>query len=126
VRADHDHDDDLALRVEALEALRVEKGLVNPAAVDAIIRHYEQDVGPMNGARVVARAWAGRAACVSIPISTGLPRRRAAADTDGQGCWLAWRRGLESLLEAKGACASGELDARARALAGRRPGHDHG
>jgi nitrile hydratase len=55
--AGHDHDDDLALRVEALEALLVEKGLVDPAAVDAIIRHYEQDVGPMNGARVVARAW---------------------------------------------------------------------
>jgi nitrile hydratase len=57
MRADHDHHDDLALRVEALEALLVEKGLVDPAAVDEIIRHYEQDVGPMNGARVVARAW---------------------------------------------------------------------
>jgi nitrile hydratase len=55
---DHDHDDDqLALRVEALESLLVEKGLVDSAVVDQIIRHYEQDVGPMNGARVVARAW---------------------------------------------------------------------
>ena len=53
----HHHDDDLPVRVEALEALLVEKGLVDPAAVDEIIRHYEQDVGPMNGARVVARAW---------------------------------------------------------------------
>lgn len=59
---DHDHDHDgparrNALRVEALEALLTEKGLVQPDAVDAVIRHYEQDVGPMNGARVVARAW---------------------------------------------------------------------
>jgi nitrile hydratase len=54
----HDHDDaPLALRVEALEALLVEKGLVDPSTVDEIVRHYEQDVGPLNGARVVARAW---------------------------------------------------------------------
>lgn len=56
--AGHRHDDDLALRVEALESLLVEKGLVDSAVVEEIIRHYEQDVGPMNGARVVARAWA--------------------------------------------------------------------
>jgi len=66
--SDHEHDDDHdrhhdgpaqknALRVEALETLLAEKGLVDAAAVDAIIRHYEQDIGPMNGARVVARAW---------------------------------------------------------------------
>jgi nitrile hydratase len=58
--AGHDHDaddDELAARVEALESLLVEKGLVDPAAVDELIRHYEEDVGPMNGARVVARAW---------------------------------------------------------------------
>jgi nitrile hydratase len=35
-----------------------ERGLVPPGAIEAIVRHYEQDVGPMNGARVVARAWA--------------------------------------------------------------------
>jgi nitrile hydratase subunit alpha len=46
-----------ALRAEALEALLVEKGLLDTNAVDAVVRHYEQDVGPMNGARVVARAW---------------------------------------------------------------------
>jgi len=48
----------LALRVEAIESLLVEKGLVDPAVVDEIVRHYEKDVGPMHGARVVARAWA--------------------------------------------------------------------
>jgi len=55
--AGHDHDDEIALRVEALESLLLEKGLIDSAVVDEIIRHYEQDVGPMNGARVVARAW---------------------------------------------------------------------
>jgi nitrile hydratase subunit alpha len=54
----HGHADDmLALRVEALESLLVEKGLIDPAAVDEIVRYYEEDVGPMNGATVVARAW---------------------------------------------------------------------
>ena len=53
----HDHDDERARRAEALESLLTEKGLVPPGAVDAIVRHYEEDVGPMNGAKVVARAW---------------------------------------------------------------------
>jgi nitrile hydratase subunit alpha len=48
---------DLALRVEALESLLREKGLVEASAIDAVIRAYEQDIGPQNGARVVARAW---------------------------------------------------------------------
>ena len=62
---DHDHDhggqappSDMALRVKALESLLVEKGLVDPAALDAIIETYAHEVGPRNGARVVARAWA--------------------------------------------------------------------
>ena len=49
--------DDPAARVEALEALLVEKGLVDPAVVDEVIEHYETNVGPLNGAKVVARAW---------------------------------------------------------------------
>ena len=53
----HDHDDERARRAEALESLLTEKGFVPPGAVDAIVRHYEEDVGPMNGAKVVARAW---------------------------------------------------------------------
>ncbi|HEX2485919.1 MAG TPA: nitrile hydratase subunit alpha [Myxococcota bacterium] len=47
----------IALRVEALEALLTEKGLLDPAQVDAVVRRYEEEVGPLNGARVVARAW---------------------------------------------------------------------
>ena len=59
---DHDHDhqvvpSDPTLRVKALESLLVEKGLVDPAALDALIDNYEHKVGPRNGARVVARAW---------------------------------------------------------------------
>ena len=48
---------DTALRVKALESLLVEKGLVDPQALDAVIDTYENKVGPHNGARVVARAW---------------------------------------------------------------------
>ena len=48
---------DAALRVKALESLLVEKGLVDPQALDAVIDTYENKVGPHNGARVVARAW---------------------------------------------------------------------
>jgi len=47
-----------ALRARALEALLVTKGLVTTDAVDAVISYYEHDVGPRNGAKVVARAWA--------------------------------------------------------------------
>ena len=48
---------EIEIRVKALESLLVEKGLVDPAAVDALIDTYEHKVGPRNGARVVARAW---------------------------------------------------------------------
>jgi nitrile hydratase subunit alpha len=46
-----------AARVKALEQLLVEKGLVDPARLDAIVDTYESKIGPRNGARVVARAW---------------------------------------------------------------------
>jgi len=48
---------DVELRVRALESLLVDKGLIDPAALDALIDTYETKVGPRNGARVVARAW---------------------------------------------------------------------
>ena len=47
----------LSLRVRALESLLVEKKLVSSAAVDRIVSAYEEDIGPHNGAKVVARAW---------------------------------------------------------------------
>jgi nitrile hydratase subunit alpha len=51
------HFSDTELRVKALESLLVDKGLVDPAALDALIDTYETQVGPRNGARVVAKAW---------------------------------------------------------------------
>ena len=59
---DHHHDhqvvpSDPALRTKALESLLVEKGLVDRAALDALVDAYENKIGPRNGARVVARAW---------------------------------------------------------------------
>ena len=57
---DHDHDNHLSemvLRVKALETLLVSKGLVDPAALDAMIDAYENKIGPRNGARVVVKAW---------------------------------------------------------------------
>jgi nitrile hydratase len=60
----HDHHDhgqavpsETALRVKALESLLVEKGLVDPAALDAIVDAFENKIGPRNGARVIAKAW---------------------------------------------------------------------
>jgi nitrile hydratase subunit alpha len=61
---DHSHDQggsalsEMDVRVRALESLLVEKGYVDPAALDALIETYETKVGPHNGARVVAKAWA--------------------------------------------------------------------
>ncbi|CAD7023508.1 nitrile hydratase subunit alpha [Pseudorhizobium endolithicum] len=61
---DHDHDhhhdnrySDMQARVRALETVLTEKGLIEPAAIDAIVETYETKVGPRNGARVVAKAW---------------------------------------------------------------------
>jgi nitrile hydratase len=61
---EHSHDQDhqaipsdVALRVKALESLLIEKGMVQPAALDEIVQTYEHKIGPRNGARVVARAW---------------------------------------------------------------------
>lgn len=59
---DHDHDEfheptDSEIRAKAVETLLAEKGLLSTDAVDEIVDQYENDGGPMNGARVVARAW---------------------------------------------------------------------
>jgi nitrile hydratase subunit alpha len=60
---DHDHEHEgaglspIALRVKALESLLIEKGYVDPAALDVLIETYETRIGPRNGARVVAKAW---------------------------------------------------------------------
>ena len=64
--SDQPHDDDHhdessagrnALRAEALESLLIERGVVQPELIDAVVARYERDIGPLNGAKVVARAW---------------------------------------------------------------------
>jgi len=62
--APHDHDHahaseltEMQLRVRALETVLLEKGLIEPAALDELIETYETKIGPRNGARVVAKAW---------------------------------------------------------------------
>ncbi|MGE0036231.1 MAG: nitrile hydratase subunit alpha [Xanthobacteraceae bacterium] len=62
---DHDHDHDhgselseMQLRVRALETVLTEKGYIDPAAIDRIIEAYETKIGPHNGARIIAKAWA--------------------------------------------------------------------
>lgn len=59
---DHDHHDnhfsEMQARVKALETVLTQKGLIDPAAIDAIVDTYETKIGPRNGARVVAKAWA--------------------------------------------------------------------
>lgn len=74
----------VSLRTKALESLLIEKGLITPEAVDTIISKYEQDIGPLNGARVVARAWTdpefkarlladGSTAITELGLPTGVP-----------------------------------------------------
>ena len=77
---DHDHQDvpsDPALRTKALESLLVEKGLVDPAALDALVDAFENKIGPRNGARVVARAWVDPAYKERLLDDGGCRDRRA-------------------------------------------------
>jgi nitrile hydratase len=53
----HDRESFAALRTRAIESLLVEKGLLSSDVVDRVVSRYEQDIGPMNGAKMVARAW---------------------------------------------------------------------
>ena len=66
---------DLMLRVKSLESLLVEKGLVDPAALDALVDMMEHKVGPRNGAQVVARAWSIRLQEASAGERAGRDRR---------------------------------------------------
>jgi hypothetical protein len=69
----HDHDDELAVRAAALEALLVEKELLTTDQVDAIVERYERDLGPQNGAR-------GREGLDRPRIPRAPPRRRHGGD----------------------------------------------
>ena len=61
----------MAARVEALEALLAEKGIVDPTVIDEMVDHYETNVGPLNGAKVIARAWADRHICSGCSPTAG-------------------------------------------------------
>lgn len=74
----------VALRTKALESLLVERGLLSSEAIDSLISEYEQDIGPLRGAKIVARAWTdpgykqrllrdGGEAIVEFGIAPGLP-----------------------------------------------------
>ena len=74
---DHHNDNHLdptAARVRALETILSEKGLIDPAAIDAIVDTYQNKVGPQNGAKVVARAWsdAGFADCLKSDATAAI------------------------------------------------------
>lgn len=74
----------VSLRTKALESLLIEKGLITAEAVDGVISIYEQDIGPLKGAKVVARAWVdpafkqrlltdGSSAITEIGLPAGVP-----------------------------------------------------
>jgi hypothetical protein len=95
----HDHQalpSDPALRVKSLESLLVEKGMVDPAALDAVVDAYEHKIGPRNGARVVARAWSDPSYKQRL-----LRSKLQATPTEGRQCrhcgaWI-WRRAGRTL-----------------------------
>ena len=76
------HLSEMELRVRALESVLTQKGYVEPAALDLLVETYEKKIGPHNGARVVAKAWADK------ELQT-----HAACRRDARNC-VAWYRRL--------------------------------
>ena len=72
----------VGLRAEALESLLIEKGLIQSDQIDQTITLYNERVGPMNGARVVAKAWKERP---RVQKTTGRGRHRS-----DRGIWFRW------------------------------------
>ena len=82
---DHEHQavpSDLTLRVKSLESLLIEKGLVDRAALDVLVDTYEHKIGPRNGARVVAKAWADPAYKQRLLTETGKALAELGYDTE--------------------------------------------
>ena len=95
MRYDPEQEPYVALRTKALESLLIEKGLITAEAVDDRISEYEQDIGPLRGAKVVARAWTdpafkprlledGSAAVAELGFSSGGPPLRVVENTPGE------------------------------------------
>ena len=118
--SDHaqDHTDvpsDPALRVKALESLLVEKGLVDPTALDVLVDTYEHRVGPRHGAQVVARAWVDPSDSRSVlKILYDLCRIPLSEPSDDPfvACDAACTAGIESILGTKPLLASAEVELR--------------
>ena len=68
------------LRTKALESLLVEKGLITTDVIDTVVRAYEQDIGPLNGAKVVAHAW----------VDPAYKQRRSEERRVGKECRSRW------------------------------------
>ena len=116
---DHDHDhahshhdhaqqtvpSDLALRVAALESLLIEKGLVDPAALDALVDTYEHKVGPRNGAKVVARAWKDPAYKVRLLTDATSAIAGSASQACKASTWLLLRTRPPSTTWSSARCA---------------------
>jgi len=92
MRYDPEQEPYVALRTKALESLLIEKGLITAEAVDDRISEYEQDIGPLRGAKVVARAWTdpsfkerlledGTVAIAELGIPPGGPLLRVVENT---------------------------------------------
>ncbi|MCY3592533.1 MAG: nitrile hydratase subunit alpha [Acidobacteria bacterium] len=89
----------MALRTEAIETLLVEKGLVKSAAVDALVERYEQDIGPLRGSRVVAKAWTDPAFRARL-LEDGMPAIRELGfgdNTDAHVARLVVKENTESV-----------------------------
>ena len=83
------HESDTALRVRAIESLLIEKQLVAPAALAAIVDKYETKIGPHNGAAVVAKAWADPAYKARLLADAGVPPVALAAAIAETAAFLA-------------------------------------
>ena len=93
----HDHSelDEMELRVRALDSLLTEKGYIDPPALDALIETYEKNVGPRNGAAVVARQGVGPADAAGEGSD---PARRDVGCGGHQGAAGAPRAGARTVL----------------------------
>ena len=127
---DHDHEhgselSEMQIRVRALETVLTEKGYVDPAALDLIIEAYETKIGPHNGARVVAKAWADPLS--SARCSTTPPRRSRAlgiTEKPRRRSLVAWRTRRRCTTWSSARCAPairGKCSACRRSGTSRRP-----
>src|SRR5262245_40626801 len=108
---EHDHANsqlsEMALRVRALESVLIQKGYIEPAALDLLIETYEEKIGPHNGARVVAKAWVDeefkkRLLAEPTPVIASL---RLALPAFRASTWLLWRTRPSSTTSSSARCA---------------------